>query len=594
MNPTTPRKPRPTVKHVLRLIRQAGPETKHMGRGLWWLGRWLTPAVIGARLDGSLPPGWVGGAGGLLARHTCLRRPTLRRTGARAKLRKSDRDNRRPPDRAQAASVRYGRVVSIADADLDVLLGADAAEDESDERLQEYFLETATYKEVSNRDRRLRIVVGSKGTGKSAMFRVAQLEDRAAGRLPIEVRPDDLADVAQGTLNYLQLVAAWKKGLADVIIEKSLKALGEGDEKFFGRAKRTSGRLLDVIQKSLGSEQKGFKLDPARAEAAHAFMSGQDLTIYLDDLDRGWTGKKADAQRYGAMFDAIRDLQRDNPTLRIRVGLRTDLYALIRSTDSSSDKWQSHVVHHSWSNHQTFVLLVKRVASYFGDTHDWDALLQRPQQQSAHLLNPILARQFQGKGLWHNKPMYNVIMSFARRRPRDLIVLLNLAGKRAQQVQHSVIQTDDLEYSFPRFSEGRLTDVVNEFGLEAPGLANFLLKMKPSKVERTAAQNYLLSTDAMLKRIEQALDQSRISFADGTPVTPMTMLGFLYRIDFLQARKLAASDGVDRKYFDQNRLLTPDKIDLGYDWEIHLAFRWVLQPDDVNSIFAFVPPESTD
>jgi hypothetical protein len=294
------------------------------------------------------------------------------------------------------------------------------------------------------------------------------------------------------------------------------------------------------------------------------------------------------------MFDAIRDLQRENPTLRVRVGLRTDLFTLIRSTDSSSDKWQTAVVHHAWTNHQTFVLLVKRIVTYFGGKQDYDRLLQRPQASLAHLLDPILERRYEGKGLWHHKPTYNVIMSFARRRPRDLVVLLTLAGRNAKARQHPKIDTQDLEDSFARFSDGRLVDAVNEFGLEAPGLDKLLMAMKPSKVERTAAQNYMLSTDAMLKRIKQALEKAPLRFADGRTATPMTVLAFLYRIDFLQARKTDMEGVVDRKYFDQNQLLTPDKIDLGYDWEIHIAFRWVLQPDDPAAIFAFVPPDSTD
>jgi len=492
-------------------------------------------------------------------------------------------------------SFQFGifRCVSIVGADLELLLGADAAEDELDERLAAYFLETATYHEVSRVTAKLRVIVGNKGTGKSAIFRMAARADTAASRLPIEVRPDDLADVAKGSLNYLQLVAAWKKGLAEVIIEKSLRALGEGDAKFLGRTKKATGQMLDVIVKALGDEQKGFKLTAARAEAARAFMTNRELVIYVDDLDRGWTGTAADATRYGAMFEAIRDLQRANPTLRARIGLRTDLYTLIRANDSSSDKWQSAVTHHAWTNHETFVLLVKRVVTYFGGEQDYDELLRRPQQSAAHLLNPILAPRFKGKGLWHNKAMYNVVMSFARRRPRDLVVLLNLAGKRAQHRQHAVIETNDLEESFPRFSEGRLQDAVNEFRLEAPALDRFLLAMRPSKTERTTAQNYLLSTDKMLKRITQALDQAPLRFADGRTPSPMSVLAFLYRIDFLQARK-TAGDGVDRKYFDQNYLLTPDKIDVGYDWEIHLAFRWALQPDDQRDIFAFVAPDSTD
>lgn len=484
--------------------------------------------------------------------------------------------------------------MSLAYADLEVLLGADAAEDESGERLAEYFLRTPAYREVANLDRSLRVVVGSKGTGKSAMFRIAQQDDLLAGRLPVEIRPDDIDGVAKGTLTYLQLVPAWKAGLSEVIIEKSLRSLGSGDETFLGTVKRGTGRLLDVIAKALGDEQKGFKLDAARAEAAAAFMASRELTLYLDDLDRGWTGTIRDAERYGAMFDALRDLLRENESLRVRVGLRTDLYTAIRANDPSSDKWQTAVVHHTWSNHETFVLLVKRVLTYFGQAdYDFDALLDRPQKQSAHLLDSIVMPRFQGRGLWTNKPMYNVLMSFARRRPRDLVVLLNLAGRRAQNRQHDVIGTDDLMESFPAFSQGRLTDVVNEYGKEALGLDKFLLAMKPSRVERTTAANYLLTTDAMLGRIGRALDQAPVQFAGGHEPTPMELLAFLYRIDFLLARREMSNGQIDRKYYDQGQLLTPDKLDFGYAWEIHLAFRWALQPDE-SDIFRHVPPDSTD
>ena len=39
------------------------------------------------------------------------------------------------------------------------------------------------------------------------------------------------------------------------------------------------------------------------------------------------------------------------------------------------------------------------------------------------------------------------------------------------------------------------------------------------------------------------------------------------------------------KYFEENRYLSSAFVDFGYDWEIHPAFRWALQPDDINSIF---------
>ena len=122
--------------------------------------------------------------------------------------------------------------MSLLDVDLEALLGADAAEDEDEDRLLKYFLKTPTWTAVTDQRRRLRVVVGNKGTGKSAMFRVASREDEEAGRLPVFIRPNDLAGIAEGERDRLKLVRAWQRGLGEVIIANTLRSLGSGDESF--------------------------------------------------------------------------------------------------------------------------------------------------------------------------------------------------------------------------------------------------------------------------------------------------------------------------------------------------------------------------
>jgi hypothetical protein len=53
-------------------------------------------------------------------------------------------------------------------------------------------------------------------------------------------------------------------------------------------------------------------------------------------------------------------------------------------------------------------------------------------------------------------------------------------------------------------------------------------------------------------------------------------------------------EGTQRVYFDQKRMLTPDQIDVGYAWEIQLAFRWVLQPDRPEDIYRYTDPDVGD
>lgn len=293
------------------------------------------------------------------------------------------------------------------------------------------------------------------------------------------------------------------------------------------------------------------------------------------------------------MFDAARDLLRENASLRVRIGLRTDVYTLIRSTDSASDKYETAVIHHSWANHEVFVLLVKRIESYFARQADYQRLLGFRQWQLAHYLDPLLDRRFQGRGAWDNAPMHQVIMSFARRRPRDLVKLLTFAGREAKSNNHDLIQSDDIRAVLPAFSQGRLLDAVNEFGTELPQLREVLMAMKPTRLEKTTAEGYVLTTDAMIKRLRNVLDNVPAAFSDGRPMTPLSLLAFLYKIDFLQARKDVGGEIV-RSYFDQNGLLTPDKIDVGFQWEIHLAFRWVLQPDSPGDIYRYTDPRTAE
>lgn len=74
-----------------------------------------------------------------------------------------------------------------------------------------------------------------------------------------------------------------------------------------------------------------------------------------------------------------------------------------------------------------------------------------------------------------------------------------------------------------------------------------------------------------------------LSFKSGRPVTPRAIIQFLYKVDFITARK-DYEDRIERKYFDQSRFLASDIAEFGYDWEIHPAYRWALQPHDVQGV----------
>lgn len=87
--------------------------------------------------------------------------------------------------------------------------------------------------------------------------------------------------------------------------------------------------------------------------------------------------------------------------------------------------------------------------------------------------------------------------------------------------------------------------------------------------------------------MKEIIDHSNLHFTNRKSVTPKSLIQFLYKIDFITARK-DLEDKIDRKYFDQNNFLANEFVDFGYDWEVHPAYRWALQPHDVQNIFASI------
>ena len=61
------------------------------------------------------------------------------------------------------------------------------------------------------------------------------------------------------------------------------------------------------------------------------------------------------------------------------------------------------------------------------------------------------------------------------------------------------------------------------------------------------------------------------------------LLRHAYKIDFVVAR--FDRDGhIEWRFFDQSRFLAHEHADFGNAWEVHPAYRWALQPNDVQTV----------
>ncbi|SEA23841.1 hypothetical protein SAMN05660964_01199 [Thiothrix caldifontis] len=468
--------------------------------------------------------------------------------------------------------------------ELQKMFGHEAAEDEDTERLKSYYFKSKIYNQIVN-DLPLRILVGHKGIGKSALFKVAIDEEMVNNRLALSIKPDDVIGVGDNVTDFLKLIREWKIGINKILTKKVLSFFNKLDKNWQDELENFGGDTLNFIHSKIShSDLK----DAINKPLLDKFLSDKKISVYIDDLDRGWEGRKHDIQKISALLNAVRDISSENRGIYFRISLRSDVYYLARTSDESTDKVEGSVIWYSWQQHEILVLLVKRIESYFGRQVDENLLMGKHQSELMRYLKEIIEEKFTGKGHWRDTPMYRVLMSLIRKRPRDLVKLLTLAGRQAKSKNSNIIKTVHLEDIFEEYSQGRLQDTINEYRSELPSIERLILGMKPSKKEKTASLGYKYNTSDLLKKIEMIEEQGKFYWTktkeEPSAASTKELAAFLYKINFITARK-QTSLGIDRKYFEENRYLSNKFTEFGYDWEIHPAYRWALQPDDPLNIF---------
>ena len=155
-------------------------------------------------------------------------------------------------------------LLRFTDETIQAIFGHEAAENEDVARLRQYYFKTPIFQKVTA-NLPLRLLVGHKGVGKSALFTIAIQEDRDAKQLPILIRPDEIAAIGTSSADFLRLIRDWKQGLQEIIVRKVLDSLGFYPEsrKSLGATGRVFGYLKETLAPYLA--QKGVSLSATDA-----------------------------------------------------------------------------------------------------------------------------------------------------------------------------------------------------------------------------------------------------------------------------------------------------------------------------------------
>lgn len=480
------------------------------------------------------------------------------------------------------------------------LFGHEDAGKEREDRLLSYYYKTLQYEDIVS-DIDLQVVIGEKGTGKSALLKMAFLEAHNTPITPIWIRLDDLSELYSDILNsddLYQLKTLWKKSISKLIVMKLASdtqfSYGEDYDKALQWAYTSGYASRDFISRTVKilkpMYEKYINLedhpDSGERGVLERMITNKNIRLFLDDFDLDWKGNSSDILRIKSLLLSLSDMSSDMDGLSVRIALRTDVYEMIRN-EEFSDKFESSIIKCKWNNNEIIKALAKRICSYFDIEFDEESTQDNSTMQY-HLvryLNYVFEPRFsEYTRSWCNAPTHRVIFSLIRRKPRDMVKLCQSVAEEAYQRKLDKINDNCFFNVLDTYSQERLKDLVNEYKNQLPQLQTLLVRMAPTKqeIQSKYSERYVYTTAELHSKIKNILQNLTIKIyepsSEKLKIADIHEIAhFLYKVGFITGRKRNPSGKLSRVYFDESPYLLNANIgDGGYAWEIHPAYRGAL------------------
>lgn len=475
-----------------------------------------------------------------------------------------------------------------------VSFGAPAAERDIAQGLQDYFVESQAYQRVSSGKKS--IVLGNRGTGKSAIFKVLAERERRQGTLVIELAPEDYSYEMLSSVLRSESEGAWAKHGAYaaawkyLILVLALKAVnaagaGSGRRKRAGTAvnrylrenfreaqqskldtliaylKRMEGIKVGPVEASLRTRelQRLYKLDelepliPSLVE----LLEVHPVIVLVDELDRGWDASE-DAQAFVAgLFQACARLNELSPHFRVYLSLRQELYDSIPALYDDAQKFRDLIETIEWNEDSLLELMVNRIRfSVPSLAHEsaeacWSAVF-------AEVLDYRRNRSF------------NYMVDRTLYRPRELI---EFASRAVQAGQDRGAAAFPIDYSVlteaeNRYSEERAKDIAAEYRFQHPGLLSVfeVFRGRTYTLERSDLEDLALE----LATGEASTDPAAQAWI--IDANPEWLIEVLWTVGFLRAQ---AVGGIKARRRSGSQYLGPYQV---ANLSLHNLTRFQVHP----------------
>ena len=432
--------------------------------------------------------------------------------------------------------------------------------------LKAAFYESPDYKSLIESGDRT-VVVGRRGTGKSALFyRLKRHWQEAASTSVITIAPEDYETISlQGVLapfrsriNLVRAAAklAWRYALMMEVatalrehfkfsqvggiptLVTQMKEWNRIEGTVPSKMRRKVQPLLtgqDSPELLVGDLANQLQLNTL-TEELEICLTALDQCIYIliDRLDEGYEANELGIGLIDGFLHASIEINRALPKVKAFIFLRDNIFRTIAKFDADySRQIEGQVIRLHWDEYHLLNLIANRFRAAFNIQIE----------SSLSLWNQRTCRDLSGRDGFRN------CLRLTLYRPRDLLVLLNNAFYHAFQHNRGEIHSEDIEHSATEISESRFHDLLKEYQSIFPGIERMTRAFTDGPGLWTGEKIRQLLADVVTapdRTPEEAQDFAILGSPDGC-VQALYSVGFIGLKDLGSTRFRFCHDGNQTK-----------------------------------------------
>ena len=431
--------------------------------------------------------------------------------------------------------------------------GAPAAERDINQGLLQYFVESDLFNQLVTRKRTL--ILGNRGAGKSALFKVFADRERKKGSLVLELAPENysyeilsqqMAKEAQGSWKKQGAYAAAWKYLIYVRIMKEITNSGPRlktgsaaklynymRDNFQGEQTNPVGLLISYLKRiegiKIGSYEASVKMRQLvrlynleeindLIPAINEVCEKRTVAVMVDELDRGWDASE-DAKAFVAgLVQAALSINDKHRHLCVFVSLRRELYDSIPSLYEDAQKYRDVMQTVTWDEENLLSLAAKRIRHTAPGT---------AQLSDRDAWNSVFAETLQ----YRKSNSFNYIVDRTLYRPREIIQFCTATLEETRNTNSPLpIDYHTISHCEVSYSAERAKDIAAEYRFQYPGLQSIFEAFRGKSYSWT--RNDLEEFFLQMSLGDIKLDKLATWAADQEPEF---FIEILWRVGFLRA-----------------------------------------------------------